>query len=149
MVYEEPELKDGLIRLYRIGLLPKECRLSRIIPLSPEFANLDWKDQMAAERGINAAFGRWFTQSREIANWYAGENLGCPLYFVDVPEKEASEWIVTKNPDARRFSADPKNEYFIPETVANTAQVMPNYTPLASPVAPLSKEVPLKRAIVL
>jgi hypothetical protein len=127
---EEPLLAAGNIRLYRVGKLPKDCRFSGITTESSEFHKLDWRDQTIVERGDHNAWGRWFAGSRSEADWYAEhENWGAPLYYIDVPERQAASWLVAHNDEAKKFSARPSLEYFLPIDIANQALPMPGYVP--------------------
>lgn len=127
---EEPLLDAGNVRLYRVGKLPKDCRFSGITTESPEFHKLNWRDQAAIERGDHRAWGRWFAGSRSEADWYAEhENWGDPLYYIDVPERQAASWSVAHNDEIKKFSARPSQEYFLPLDIANQARPMPGYVP--------------------
>lgn len=125
----EPPLGEGLVRLYRVGILPNESRLYGMTDTSPEFSQLKWWQQAAIEAGSSRATGRWFTQRRSDLEFYEQNNSGDPLYYLDVSKVQAESWRVANNPEAKRHSADHHNEFFLPIDVANQAQRMPGYVP--------------------
>ncbi len=127
---EEPLIKAGHVRLYRVGKLPQDCQFFGMTTESPEFSKLEARDQILIERGDHNAWGRWFACSRSEADWYAEhENWGAPMYYIDVPEQQAATWLVTHNMEAKKFSARPNLEYFLPTDVANQALPIPDYVP--------------------
>jgi hypothetical protein len=87
--------------------------LSRPVP--------DWITIPPSQR---AAFGRWFTNELEIAQWYADDaGDGGKILFVVVPNDVAeSSWLPNQPIEVQRFSRDLLHEFFLPREWADRAQ---------------------------
>ena len=78
----------------------------------------DWVEQSPARQGAADAEGRWWTDKEDIAKWYADEAApNGRVTTLDIGPVEAEGFRVTNNPDAKRFSRDPENEFFLPRKV--------------------------------
>jgi hypothetical protein len=109
-----PPVERGQVRLYRGEYGGEPAQFP------------DWLEQARVERGITDAQGRWFTDKPEIAKWYvhnAGEH-GRMLYL-DAPKGVAERGRVAGIPSARKFSADPDNEFFLPTVFRGKARPIP------------------------
>ena len=99
--------KEGFVRLYR-GEAPPS---GKPIP--------DWVKQGLKESGKLDAQGRWFTQDKEIAEWYKKEGGDAGyISYVDIPKEKVSEFQVKGVPELEKFSKDPENELFVSKEVA-------------------------------
>ena len=104
-----PPVKKGMVRIYR-------GELSSDAPRKPL---PEWIRDSAKYKDSKAAEGRWATEKPEIAQWYvndAGEHGR--LTYQDVPQAVVEASRVKNDPVARRYSADPDNELFLPPTYA-------------------------------
>lgn len=101
------------MRLYRAGALPRDTEAA-LASMS------EWLAAAVRESGAHEAWGRYFTDVRSIAAWYAAD-CGRPIVRIDVPAASARAWRVDANPEARRFSRDPEREFFLPAGVADLA----------------------------
>jgi hypothetical protein len=103
---------EGVVRLYRAEP-------------SVKADHPDWVRDSLAENGHSGAEGRWFTQDQEALDWYKKDinPEGKPhVVYIDVPASELEKYRVSNVPDAKRFSRDPENEFFVPRDVAETKQ---------------------------
>jgi hypothetical protein len=75
-------------------------------------------------QGQRDAFGRWFTNELEIAQWYADDaGDGGKILTVEVPEDVAlSSWLPNQPKEVQRFSRDLQHEFFLPREWADRAQ---------------------------
>ena len=75
--------------------------------------------------------GRWFVADPELAQWYVKDAVGKGrMSYVDVPTAELEQYRVKNQPDARRYSLDPDNEFFLPR---GTADMRKAYTGKEAP----------------
>lgn len=114
------DVPEGSVRLWRMD--PADGGLA---PVS------SWISETEAYRNMVAARGRWFTDDREEAEWYAEEHPGGRLVFVDLPEAVAESYRVSGMPlrskdekdSPRAWSARSWKEFFLPAALA--AMAMP------------------------
>ena len=80
-------------------------------------------DWITISQSQRAAFGRWFTDELEIAQWYAGDaGDGGIILSVTVPNDVAeSSWLPNQPREVQRFSRDLNHEFFIPRSWADKA----------------------------
>jgi N12 class adenine-specific DNA methylase/GGDEF domain-containing protein len=125
---DEPPVEPGMARLYRGEVTPGSERapVPEWVSRHPEFA------------AIKDATGRWFTADRSEAEWYANDASRAKenqrLVYVDVPEGELAQHLVSGKP-AARWSAKPNEEFFVPREWAEKAQ------PLGAPAVPTPEAV--------
>lgn len=109
-----PPVKTGFVRLYRGEALPSGKKLP------------DWVTRGLEESGAKDAAKRWYTDDPKIAEWYLGDATAAGgkghLKYVDVPPDVFEASGVAKNPAARKFSADPDREFFLPREWADRAR---------------------------
>ena len=68
-------------------------------------------------------YGRWFTSSQAIAEWYVRDAPHGVLVYVDVPTDIAHQsWLINQPREVQRFSRDLISEYFIPAEWAARTQ---------------------------
>lgn len=124
---QAPGPAPGMVRLYRVGATAGSGNYPEWIKGSP----------------TEQAMGRWFTPSRELADWYAKPGQGgpqAPRYFVDVPQDVAAQNIAANNPEAAKFSHDPQNEVFLPREWVAKAQ--PDVASVGQPAIMPPQETP-------
>lgn len=109
--------KENTIRLYRT----EEKTGNGNLP--------DWAKQAPEYQPSKEAFGRWFTNSLEEAEWYIkNEYPSGRIVTVDLPKEVADQYKVSQlkkaggrkiseNPFA--FSLRPEREYFLPKEIAD------------------------------
>lgn len=67
-------------------------------------------------QGLDPALrGRWFTDSLEAANAYAGEGAGRRIVYVDVTPEQKAAMSVRNHPSALGVSSDPDIEFILPD----------------------------------
>lgn len=87
----------------------------------------EWIKQGMKDNGAADAQGRWFTDKQELLDWYkrdAGPNH--VIKSVNVPNDDLEKFRVSNLPKdhpARKYSADPENEFFIPRGLADKAEI--------------------------
>lgn len=97
------------IRLYRVEVAP-ENRVA--VP--------EWIQQAQRANGHAEAMDRWFTADPGTLDWYRAD-IGGPsrTTYIDVNKALAEQYRVSNQPDVRRFSRDPENEFFVPRKLAD------------------------------
>jgi hypothetical protein len=113
-----PPVLPGFVRLFRGEGMAE--------PGQPPLP--DWIEQAKHMQGIYEAEGRWFHPLRGEAEWYANEAENGRLFYVDLPERVANDSLINNLPEdhpARRFSARPNEEHFLPREIAETKQQVP------------------------
>jgi GNAT superfamily N-acetyltransferase len=126
-----PKLDPNMVRLYRGEYGGERTQV-------PE-----WLEQARTEAGISEAEGRWFTDKPEIAKWYVRDaGPEGALRYLDVPVHAVGRWRVSENVKAREFSADPENEYFLPNVFRGKADPVPGFTEPAPEIVPANNKLP-------
>ena len=119
----EPPIEPGMVRLYRGETDSKPTAVS------------DWVKESEAYKGTVAATGRWFSRTREEAQYYVdhfGEQDG-RLSYIDVPAADVEKYMASKDPEAARFSATGRaeQEFFVPKELAAQRRALPQSAALA------------------
>lgn len=101
-----------MVTLYRGEATPNESAVPDWVREDPRY-----------QKVVRDVRGRWFTDSKEIAEWYkreAGE--GGRIKTVAVPATELEKYRVSNLPDdILQYSKDPEREFFIPQELASAA----------------------------
>src|SRR5688572_18109527 len=103
-------------------LAMKTIALYRAEPVAPQAdSRPEWIMIEQMENGHLAAEGRWFAQNLAQVAWYVNDIGGMDkarIATVDIPSTDLERYRVINQPEARRFSKDPENEFFIPAELA-------------------------------
>ena len=103
VLVQSPGEREDTVRLYR-GM-SSTCSLHRV----PEYVR--------CSQGYMAQLvvsGRWFTDSREIAQWYVDDAPDGVMVYVDVPDEVAhSAWLPNQSTLVCGYSRDPEHEFLI------------------------------------
>jgi hypothetical protein len=129
---------EGMVRLYRGETATPDTQSD--IP--------EWVVESPEYQATRQATGRWFTESVDEARHYNtvhGDGTG-KISYVDVPENELESYRVTNNPEAKKFSGRPEEEFFLPPDLAGARKELKNSTPEPTAPAPAPeptiKEIP-------
>jgi hypothetical protein len=119
---------EGMVRLYRGETATPDTQSD--IP--------EWVAESPEYQATQQATGRWFTESVDEARHYNtvhGDGTG-KISYVDVPENELENYRVTNNPEAKKFSGRPEEEFFLPPDLAGARKELKNSTPEPTVLAP-------------
>lgn len=107
-----PGPRSGMVRLYRGET---SLKAGENIP--------DYIKQSDEYKETVDATGRWFTESQAEARHYTTkQGVGKGVTYIDVPKADLDKYRVSNNPAARKFSARPETEYFLPRNLADARQ---------------------------
>ncbi len=122
---DEPKVEKGFTRLYRGQEAPGQ---GGGVP--------EWLKGNPKFEGIKDAAGRWFAADRENADWYTSEAKAAgkktETHYVDVPTSDLSKYSVNNIPEAKKFSARPDEEYFLPREIADQKKPLESDTAKAN-----------------
>ena len=133
----EPPVPDGMIRLYR-----GETDTGEIAQV-PE-----WVRQNPEYQATLDATGRWFSRTRDEAQYYVDTfgNRDDRISYIDIPEGDLERFRVANQPDVARFSAAGRavDEFFVPKELAAARKQIPSIRDFAD--IPLTERVAALRA---
>jgi len=108
-----PPPLPGFVRLWRGKVSMQDAEIPDWMTTQPQFS------------AIEDATDRWFARTPEQAYWYIEQEMSvgdtADFFYLDVPEEEAADYLVSENEEVAPFSADPENEWFVPSEIAGTA----------------------------
>lgn len=103
---------EGLVRLYRVEPEPGAS------DNTPE-----WITDSEGGAELASARGRWFTDKSDFLDFYIKDiEYGggkSQVYYLDVPIREAEKYRASNSPDVSKHSADPENEFFLPQELSS------------------------------
>lgn len=127
---------EPTIRLYRSGLLPNESK-KYAKPGTKEFNDYSFLEQAMAEKPQG---GRFFSDNLESIPFYMRHNE-LPAKYLDVKKSIAEQYHITKSSaDVQELSRDLLTEHYLPEELANQAQLLDDPKDLSKLIKLLKSE---------